>query len=258
MNKVDKWNTDIFQSSEIIRQLNHTTSYFKEFMGWPEIKDYKKLFLKQGLKVTPVPQANKIESFEELYEPRVFLKKELQTRTENWHDFFNAMIWLNFPETKSTLNELHFKASTTRPLGSNRSTLENRITQFDECGAIIVSNNKQLLKLVEQHQWQSLFIDHQSAFKEDLHCVIFGHAIYEKAINPYIGMTCHCLLLEDKEILEKAKTGNYSDLDHYLADQWRNRISLNPQKFNAFPVLGTPGYWKNQNKDFYQNKKYFR
>ena len=258
MNNADIWNTEIFQSSEIIRQLSHTTNYFKDFTHWPEIKDFKKLFLEHGLKITPVRQSNKIESFEELYEPRIYLKKELQTRTENWHDFFNAMIWLNFPKTKTTLNELHFKASTNRPKGSNRSTLENRITQFDECGAVILSSQQHLLDLVEQHQWQSLFIDQQSAFKEDFHCVVFGHAIYEKEINPYIGMTCHCLLLENKEMLEKAKTGDYSDLDHYLADQWQNKISLNPVKFSAFPVLGTPGYWNNQNEDFYQNKNYFR
>lgn len=258
MDEKEIWNTDIFQSSEIIRQLSQTTSYFRDFTHWPEIKHYKELFKKYSLDVTPVSQALKIESFEELYEPRVFLKKELQTRTKNWHDFFNAMIWLNFPETKTVLNELHFKASTNRPQGSNRSTLENRITQFDECGAIILSSNQGLLDLVEQHQWQSLFIDHKSGFTEDFHCVVFGHAIFEKAINPYIGMTCHCLLLDNEEMLKKAKTGDYSDLDQYLADQWKNQISLNPGKFHAFPVLGTPGYWKNQNEGFYQNKKYFR
>ena len=258
MDKIEKWNTDIFQSSEMIRQLSQTTSYFKDFTHWPEINHYKELFKEYDLKITPVPQAIKIESFEELYEPRVFLKKELQTRTKNWHDFFNAMIWLNFPETKTVLNELHFNASTIRPRGSNRSTLENRITQFDECGAVILSSNRHLLELVEQHQWQSLFIDHGPAFKDDIHCVVFGHAIYEKEINPYIGMTCHCLLLENEDMLIKAKTGDYSDLDDYLADQWRNKISHNPEKFFAFPLLGTPGYWKNQNKDFYQNKNYFR
>lgn len=258
MKKDDQWSTGIFKSSPIINQLENTTRHFKSYKNWPTIDNYQKLFKDYSLDITPVPQALEINSFEELYEPRVFLKKELQTRTQNWHDFFNAMVWLNFPKTKKTLNNLHYAESTKRPKGSNRSTLENRITQFDECGAVIISNNAHLLELIKQHQWQTLFIEYRDQFKDNIHIVVFGHAIFEKAITPYIGMTCHCLLLENESLLKQTQTGDYTQLDEYLADQWNKEIAYNPVRFSAFPILGTPDYWQDQSDEFYRNKNYFR
>ena len=50
------------------------------------------------------------------------------------------MIWLTFPETKVSLNEIHYKAAKQRTTGTNRSAIENAITLFDECGIIIISD----------------------------------------------------------------------------------------------------------------------
>ncbi|RDH83908.1 MAG: hypothetical protein DIZ80_07160 [endosymbiont of Galathealinum brachiosum] len=254
----DQWNTSIFHSSPIIRQLQSLTNNFGQFNDWPTINEYSELFNKKDVGIKPVPQSTSINSFEDQYEPRVYLKNELQTRTYNWHDFFNALIWLKFPKTKKTLNKIHYKQAIKRPVGSNRSTLENRITQFDECGAIIITNNRKMLDLIKNHQWHELFISNQNEFENNLRCVIFGHAMFEKAINPYIGMTCHCILLEDQLLLDDINNDNYKDLDEKLANIWENQISSNPQKFNALPLLGIPGYWPVQNEDFYTNTNYFR
>jgi len=258
MKKVDLWSIDHFKSSPIIRQLEKTTQQFNDYKKWPTIEQYQAVFSEFSLDIKPVHQAHEINSFEELYEPRVYLKKELQTRTHNWHDFFNAQIWLNFPKTKKVLNSLHYSASIKRPKGSNRSTLENRITQFDECGAILVSSDKALLKLIKEHEWTALFINHRHELSEKLRCIVFGHAIFEKAISPYIGMTCHCLLVEDEKLLKQAKNKEYSAIDDYLSTKWQKEIAYNPTKFDAFPVLGLPDYWHDQENEFYQNKQYFR
>jgi len=258
MKKVDHWSTDVFLSSPIIRQLKNSTKYFQNYKVWPTIQQYQNIFSEYSLDVKPVAQAQEINSFEELYESRVFLKKELQTRTENWHDFFNAQVWMNFPETKRILNKLHYSESINRPKGSNRSTLENRITQFDECGAILISTDKEILNLIKQHKWTTLFINHREQLQDNFRCVVFGHAIFEKAISPYIGITCHCLLVEDQSLLAQAKIDDFSGIDDYLCTKWEKEIVYNPLKFDAFPLLGLPGYWHNQNIEFYLNKKYFR
>jgi len=258
MNDENIWSLSQLNDSKIIQQLKPLTDLFKNFNNWPSISDYEKIFKQFEMKIKPVSQSLAIDSFEAQYEPRVYLKNELQTRTNNWHDFFNALIWLKFRNTKETLNSLHYQQAVSRAKGSNRSLLENRITQFDECGAIIVSNDKNLLELIRNHKWHELFIDHQSQFKSNLECVIFGHAIFEKALNPYIGMTCHCILLNNDDMLNEVKQGDFSALDSYLSELWINDIAFQPKKFHAFPVLGVPGYWKTQNYDFYSNKKYFR
>lgn len=257
-NGKDTWGTSIFQSSLIIRQLDSLTQFFAHFTSWPEITDYKRAFKQHLSRVTPVPQIENITAFEDQYEPRVYLKKELQTRTYNWHDFFNAMIWLRFQKTKKTLNQLHYLKSRRRARGSNRTKLENKITQFDECGAILISKNSHLLDLVRKRQWAELFIDNATCFEENFRCIIFGHAIYEKALNPYIGLTCHCLMLTDEHMLEEVKNDNYSILDKYLSGFWRQQETRTNIEFQPFPILGIPGYWPEQNTEFYQNEHYFR
>lgn len=258
MQKQDKWDTSVFYTSSIIQQLSDVTNCFSSHTSWPTIDDYQSIFKLKKVGITPVCQSTLIESFEDQYEPRVYLKKELQTRTENWHDFFNALVWLSFPNTKKTLNSLHFDSASNRKPGTNRSTLENRITQFDECGAVIISSNKRLLELIRNHQWKELFIENKDSFASEIKCVIFGHAIFEKALTPYIGMTCHCILIEDSNLLEEVQEANYTGLDLYLSILWQDEISVNPRRFNALPVLGIPGYWSDQSTSFYNNEKYFR
>ncbi|MCW8936168.1 MAG: DUF3025 domain-containing protein [Gammaproteobacteria bacterium] len=254
----DKWDVSLFNDSQIIKQLRTYTDLFKHLSDWPDISVYADIFKKCQNKIIPVAQSTVIDKFEDQYEPRVYLKGELQTRTQNWHDFFNAIIWLKFPKTKKMLNTLHFTQAKQRKKGSNRSTLENRITQFDECGAIIITNNKKLLDLIKNHQWKELFIKNKKEFEENIKCVIFGHAIFEKSLNPYIGMTCHCLLLESHELLEDIKNEDFSNIDEKIMDIWKNKISKSPLKLNALPVLGIPGYWPEQNASFYENTEYFR
>ncbi len=41
------------------------------------------------------------------YEQRIFGRGEVITRPGNWHDLFNALVWMRFPRTKRALAELH-------------------------------------------------------------------------------------------------------------------------------------------------------
>ncbi len=255
---LNQWSTSIFYTSPIIKQLKPTIDLFENFTKWPTIKDYSVIFEQLNSPIKPVSQAKQFLSYEDQYEPRVYLKNELQTRTSNWHDFFNANIWLKFPKTKKILNQLHYSQSSNRQIKTNRTLLENRLTQFDECGAIIVSNNEKILELIRNHQWIELFINHREQFVTDIKCVIFGHAIFEKALNPYIGMTCHCLLVNDADLLNEINNNKNSLLDSTVAETWRNKIAFSTDKFHPFPILGIPGYWPNQDDLFYSNAKYFR
>jgi len=258
MNKKDIWSTSFFLNSPIFKQLKSLTTFFEKYVDWPTLNDYEAIFKKNNMEVKPVPQSEVIRCFEEQYEPRVYLKGELQTRLKNWHDFFNALIWLKFPITKKMLNALHYEQARLREAGSNRSTLENRITQFDECGAVIVSNDQKLLDLIENHQWQDLFINEMQQFDSNLQCVIFGHAIFEKAMNPYIGMTCHCILINDSKLLNDVHQGNFEALDKKIAIFWKNAHKIENLKLKPLPLLGIPGYWHLQNSEFYKNTSYFR
>lgn len=240
--------------------------------NWPGLQDYQSLLDRHeppiintlGNKITLVRQSVECQTFEEHYEPRIYLHAQVQTRLENWHDFFQVLVWYTFPKIKATLNSLHFHAANNRlkrnPTNRNRSPIENFITLFDECGIVIVAEDSNMLSLIKNFEWSSLFIDNQDAFNKGIEAFVFGHAMYEKALTPYIGMTANAILLEvptsffQLSLSEKLKT-----LDTELTNYLVNTHELSPALLNPYPLLGTPG-WAHvpQDTNFYQNTHYFR
>jgi hypothetical protein len=49
------------------------------------------------------------------YEMRIWARGEVVTRPDNWHDFFNALVWCTFPLAKAALNARHAEALTVQP-----------------------------------------------------------------------------------------------------------------------------------------------
>lgn len=244
----------------------------ESFSNWPNLTDYQNfldqseqpLRVNSGNKLTVVPQTTGQTTFEESYEPRIYLKGELQTRTESWHDFFQILVWKIFPKTKAMLNELHYRATKTRlqtsPDSKKRSVLENTLTQYDECGAVIVSPDNELLELIRRFDWHSLFWKQRASIEQRLKCIVFGHAIYEKGVNPYIGMTCHSVLLQIPEnIFNTPPSSLLEFIDPMVEKMFSNESIQIPQDLSPFPLLGMPGWHaKNSQEVFYENSDYFR
>ena len=44
------------------------------------------------------------------YEHRIYTSGRISTRPDNWHDLFNALVWMRFPRLKIAMNSLHFHA----------------------------------------------------------------------------------------------------------------------------------------------------
>jgi len=262
---IDTWNPEFLKLSPIFNSIQHVSQAFTEFTQWPTLEQFSKEFSKRniqsfsGAPIQPVAQGYTPEKFDDYYESRIYLKGELQTRLENWHDFFNAMCWLQFPKIKSALNKLHFETSQKREEGSNRSPLENAIALFDECGAIIVADDEKYLELIRNHQWKEIFWDNKDVWGKNIQCYVFGHAMHEKALKPYIGMTTHCVLIKkDSHFFHLENNEQLEIIDHQISDTWSNKKIKNTKDLQPAPLLGIPGWHKNQNSDFYQDVTYFR
>ena len=267
----DDWSQDFYIDNALFRQIAPFATLLSYNNDWPKLSHFNQILinthgqvrLSSGALLKFVEQGDKTSDPEKSYEARICLKGEIQTRSNNWHDYFQVLIWCAFNKTKQLINRLHYEAFNARVKKQlmNRSTVENTLTLFDECGVIIVSSRPELLQLISDYDWSTLFISNREAFDRDIKCFTFGHALYEKYLTPYIGMTAHGICLTvDPDFFSLDDEQQRNKIDDLACDFLTKAKSLTPATtLSPFPVLGIPG-WDSRNNDpkFYQNKNYFR
>jgi hypothetical protein len=180
------------------------------------------------------------------YEVGVYESGCVATRAGSLHDWFNALAWLAFPRTKARINALHARALPGEPKG-RRSPLRDLLTIFDEGGAIVVSRDEELLSLLRNASWKTLFLENRERVLRELRLVVFGHAVQEQSLDPRPGITCKAIVLGG------------SDLDAGAA-QWLADAppGSSPKALLPVPIFGYPGWSDGQDAAFYEDKRYFR
>jgi hypothetical protein len=194
------------------------------------------------------------------YEIRVHESAELEVRERNWHDFFNVLVWLMFPRAKAALNARHYAAWPVDS-GDGRGAVRDALTLFDESGLVVISAQPALLQLIRNFEWKSLFWTQRAAVAAGMRFLPFGHALCEKALSPYRGMTGHALLLEvDATWLALEMPELISRVDRRLEVLVADPQSMQTtRQLSPLPVLGVPGWcWENECADYYDDTRYFR
>jgi hypothetical protein len=174
------------------------------------------------------------------YEARIHRHGAIATRRDNWHDLFNALVWLRWPKLKAALN-LRQVLDLERHGPAQRSRAQCALTHFDEGGVIVVLSDPALLPLWDGHHWQRLFVDARAAWCDGrigLH--VFGHALLEHALAPVLLPTAKCLVVldgsgpvdGDREGLESAVAGAIA----------RGELLCDPQELRPLPLAGIPGW----------------
>ncbi|MAI36393.1 DUF3025 domain-containing protein [Alteromonas sp.] len=202
------------------------------------------------------------------YETIIGEDNRVPTRESNWHDLFNALIWIQFPKTKGLLNTLHVNDINEFGI-SPRTARRNRITHFDECGVVLAvetpkENGKAELEAfltsLATHNWHEVFIKQRKKWAGDVTPFIFGHANLEMMLNPFIGLTGKWLAVPVPEgFSQLSQWQQRSELDNALVkritqlDDFQQAPILKP-----IPLLGVPGWHHPQSDSFYDNEEYFR
>jgi len=247
--------------------------------GFPSLGELNALLERQQPAITVrrgsalrfAPQAKGKLAFEAQYEPRCYLAGEVQTRADNWHDLLNALVWLTFPQAKAAINARHYQALTEvaapADSSSQRGAVRDTNTLLDESGVIVAYSDDRLAGLLRNFQWKELFwqrraqvqASHSDKPGTGMGFYVFGHGLYEKALQPYLGMTGQGLLLAvEQEFFTWSQARQLAHLDNSLAGylavagHCRSTRELTP-----VPVLGVPG-WAEQSAEFYDNAAYFR
>lgn len=194
------------------------------------------------------------------YEERIHRTGLVSTRDGNWHDYFNALIWCLFPAAKASLNHAHFAEIAIQP-DTRRTRRRDALTLFDECGIVLAFECPLMVRLIAEHRWMEAFWIHRSRWRTRIQAFVFGHALYAKALSPYIGMTGNAVAVAvDNRFFGQPLAMRYAQLNARIADVIATGGSLaDPSGLLPLPVLGIPGWHAGAvGPGFYANRDYFR
>jgi Protein of unknown function (DUF3025) len=270
MKIIHEWNPAALLHSPLFTPL-HPVLARLDTAQFPSMRDFNTLLAgcQPPLSVQPghslrfVPQESGRLGFEAQYEPRCYLSGEVQTRPDNWHDMFNALVWLTFPKAKAAINTRHYLALTNEADsgGSQRGRVRDMATLLDESGVLVVCANAELAELLRTFQWKKLFWQHREQVRTEMGFHIFGHGLYEKALQPYVGMTGQGLILHvPADFFSRTLAAQLNYLDERTAEYLNNPgHCISPRELHPVPLLGVPGWDReNSNAAYYDNTSYFR
>ena len=184
-----------------------------------------------------------VKGFEDRYEVRIFRDGELPIRTYDWHDLFNLLVWLAFPRAKAAINARHYRALLGQQQSGtlNRGPAQDALTLFDESGVVVLSGDADLLQDVRDFAWKQLFWRRRERVRRHFRCIILGHALYEKALQPFVGITGHAILFEAEQGSQPSMTiegGTWETLDARLAARVSDETAfLTPRELAPLPLV---------------------
>ena len=206
------------------------------------------LALGDAKEVKFVPQATLPEG--QAYEDFIFKTAQVPTR-DGLHDFFNGLCWHRFPLAKRRLNQLQAAEIAAQGVQATRGPVRDALTLFDE-NVILMHAPDDVWAALQARDWLKLFVDLRAQWQQ-VHLVLFGHALLEKLITPYKSITGHVY-----RIASEVNPHDEAALDEWLVqDLQPPKLATKP--YEPLPVLGVPGWWAaNGERAFYEDTQVFR
>ena len=196
------------------------------------------------------------------YELRIADSGEVETRSGSWHDLFNALAWIAYPRAKSAINAQH------AALLAERGELEARrrgperdaLTLFDEGGVAVAVRDREAARLIVDFEWKELFWRRRARLARDCAFFAFGHALFEKALDPFVGIVAKTVFLDvDDGFFALDEGSRLARVDEMLAAHFAERARFpSPRAMAPLPVLGVPGWHLAQDEAFYDDPVHFR
>lgn len=254
---MDAWRADFADTPPF----HHLTPWSGQIAGpdWPTLPTLDHLAAQAGLvnaagqPVRFQPQTQRYGQRD--YESGILASGIVPTRERNWHDLLNALTWLAFPATKATLNAAQCAALGTEA-GGARGARSDAATLFDESGLVLAGPDPALAQLLAARRWHEAFITRRTDWCR-MRAYLVGHAVLEKLLAPWPGVTAKCLYLPMDALPEAGAPA--PALDRTIAEVWRGNSMQRPADLFPVPVLGIPGWWPaNEAASFYGDERVFR
>ena len=231
-------------------------AHFAQHADWPSFPELDQLLAQSAervgqkpLTLSLVPPKKKKRkrraepiALQSLYDVRITELRELPTRKEDWHDFFNVLAFVAWPRAKQALHARQARLlrerlpEPVRRLPGARTREQDVLTMFDEGGVVVACLASDLERLT-----QGDVLDAAVAALCDASAVLiapFGHALAEHIVG---GLECplayaHVVavpsldqpLNELLDVLDRALSGALSDPCSFVAPSGVRGLSLEP------------------------------
>lgn len=276
------WQTELLTANPLFAELCQLfpLATLSDFATVSELNQWFKLLQPEAVQQFVADEV--LAADERYYEVFIHQTGQIPTRAQNWHDLFGALIWCLFPNTKTLLNQLHMQEIKLHGQ-QQRTKLRNKLTLLDECGVILAYSPAatEVVSQLRQHQWQTAFVSNRHCWSTvasnspdtgigvvddspavtQLMPLMFGHANYEMATQPFIGLTGKLLALPvTDDFWQLSVKQRYALIDCRLSLQIANSdFLLQAAQLTPLPLLGVPGWYAaNTDADFYLDQQYFR
>ena len=187
------------------------------------------------------------------YEQRIYERGQIATRTGNWHDLLNALVWLERLPLKAALNA-RYVADIGKAGAGQRTRAQCALTLFDEGGVVVLLRDAGLLEAWDAHDWHALFWRERDAWTSlppRAEVVVFGHALLEHALAPHATLVAKACVVraDDASSAVAFVAGNIAS----------GRMAADPQDLRPLPLCGIPGWHAdNAGESFYGTAPCFR
>ena len=197
------------------------------------------------------------------YEATIAATGQVPTRTDNWHDLFNALCWMTWPLAKAAINAQHAAILAERGAEERkrRSPERDALTLFDEGGIVVASSDPGLLRLIRDLEWKPLFWERRADVEARMKFFVFGHNCFEQSLAPYVGMVSKTVFIPVDELFHLLPIEvQVPRVDDLLSRHFASRTRfVSPKSMAPLPVLGVPGWhFAAQDEAFYDDTDYFR
>ena len=184
------------------------------------------------------------------YEDFIFKTAQVPTR-DGVHDFFNGLCWHRFPLAKRRLNQLQAAEIEAQGVRATRGPVRDALTLFDE-NVVLMHAPDAVWAALQARDWLKLFVDLREQWQQ-VHLVLFGHALLEKLVTPYKSITGHVYRVDSH-----VNPHDEAALDAWLVQDLQP-AKLATKPYEPLPVLGVPSWWAaNAERAYYEDTQVFR
>jgi hypothetical protein len=212
-------------------------------VAWPTLDDLNAVW-PSGLPVRFVAQDPQLLADGMHYEQRIAECGAIATRTGNWHDLLNALVWLRHPGLKQALNQRQM-VEISRMGPKQRSREQYALTHFDEGGLIVAVRDPALLVLWDAHDWHGLFWRNRQAWRDgSIQLELFGHALLEQALTPTQLLVGKAVAFQCRGEIDMQQV-----LEHCRSAIACGDLLCDPLELRPLPLPGIPAWHPDNDRE---------